>query len=446
MKDLTKGNIYKTFFLFAIPLVLSGILNQTYSLIDTIIAGKYLGSDGLAATGCTSGFESLVAGLFGGYTLGISTYIASLFGAKKYKEIKTIYYHNQVFIAVLSIFLGVVALIFDDYILKILQVDPVIYDDAKIYMNIILLGAFVSRMNVNSVYTLNAFGIASYTFYVSLASAVLNVVGNIVSITMLEWGVAGVAISTVFSSFVVYFLYAFKIRQCFNKIGVANEKVHFSIRKITRTFDYTLPCMAQQSTMFIASFILSPMINGIGSSASAAYAIAQKIHNICITMYSSSSRTLNNYAAQCLGSGKHHLLKKGVRVGLLQSIAFVLPPILLCSIFAKPICASFFPADYVGESLQMSILFARYYLPFTFLHLIVTLFHSFYRGVGKPVLVLVLTAIGSVSRIIFSAIFIHFYGFEGVYIGWLLSWAAEAIVIGITYFSGMWQKKSGSTL
>ena len=85
MKDLTKGNIYKTFILFAIPLILSGVLSQCYNLIDTVIAGKYLGDTGLAAIGSTSAFVTFCSSIFWGFANGASVQIASLFGAKKYQ-------------------------------------------------------------------------------------------------------------------------------------------------------------------------------------------------------------------------------------------------------------------------------------------------------------------------------------------------------------------------
>ena len=91
MKDMTKGNIYKTFLLFAVPLILSGVLSQSYGIIDTVVVGKLLNSNCLAAIGATSPFIQFFLCIFWGYVFGFSIYIANLFGAREYKKLKNCY-------------------------------------------------------------------------------------------------------------------------------------------------------------------------------------------------------------------------------------------------------------------------------------------------------------------------------------------------------------------
>ena len=120
MKDLTRGNIYKTFILFAIPLVLSGVLSQCYNLIDTVIAGKFLGDNGLAAIGCTAAFISFSSSIFWGYAAGASIHIAALFGARKYRDIKAAVYHNLGTLTAASVAFGLLVVLCDDWILRFL--------------------------------------------------------------------------------------------------------------------------------------------------------------------------------------------------------------------------------------------------------------------------------------------------------------------------------------
>lgn len=440
MKDLTRGNIYKTFILFAIPLVLSGVLSQCYNLIDTVIAGKFLGNNGLAAIGCTAAFISFSSSIFWGYAAGASIHIAALFGARKYKDIKIAVYHNLGTLTIASIVFALLVVLCDDLILKFLQVDASIYTDAKLYLNIYILGFFLLLLSNNFVHIMNAFGLSSFPFYMSLLSAVLNIAGNILSVTVLKMGVVGIALSTLIAALVVDLFYIYKLRACFKEMGVLENKVAFDFDIIKKISIYALPCSAQQLIMYIAGLVIAPLVNGISSSASAAYTVVQQIYNFSATIYQNSSKTLSNYTAQCVGAGKTEQLGKGVRVGTIQGIAFVSMPILICMLFAKPVCAIFFPAGYTGEGLDYAVLFAQIYLPFIVFNVINNLFHSFYRGTASMKLLVLLTATGAVARIVFSLIFIPGFGMQGMYIGWVLSWVAESILAIASFFCGIWKK------
>lgn len=421
MKDLTSGNIYKTFILFAIPLVLSGILSQCYNLIDTIIAGKFLGDGGLAAIGATSAFITFCSSIFWGYSNGASIHFASLFGAGRYRDIKQAVYHSLMFSSVEAIVFGTAVVLCSDWILAFLKVDAIVLADAKRYLSIYMLGFFIILLNNAFVQILHAFGVSSFSFYMSLTSAVLNITGNILSITILGMGVEGVAISTVIAALVVDICYFLKVRACFKEMGVAKDRVMFDFQIIRKIFSYAVPCSMQQLIMYVSGLVISPMINGIGSYASAAYTVVHQIQNLVATIFYNSSKIVGTYSAQCVGAGKISRLKKGVYTGLIQSTVYIAVPLLVCAIWAEPVCKLFFPSDYTGEGLSYAVLFARVYLPFIWFNLVNNLFHSFYRGTGSMKLLVSLTATGSVARFVFSLIFIHFMGMEGVYIGWVLA-------------------------
>lgn len=440
MKDLTKGNIYKTFILFAIPLVLSGLLSQCYNLIDTVIAGKFLGDNGLAAIGSTSAFISFSSSIFWGYAAGASIHLAALFGAKKYKDIKISVYHNLGTLTVASIVFGMIVVLCDDIVLKFLKVDASIYTDAKIYLNIYIIGFFLLLLSNNFVHIMNAFGLSSYPFYMSLVSAVLNITGNVLSVTILKLGVAGIALSTLFAGLVVDICYLWKLKNCFKEMGVSDQKVSFNFQVIQKMSIIALPCSAQQLIMYVAGLIIAPMINGISSSASAAYTVVGQIYNFSASIYQNSSKTLSNYAAQCIGAEKSHQLNKGVRVGMLQGILFTSVPVLICMIFAKPVCAVFFPAGYNGEGLTYAIRFAQVFSPFIMFNMINNLFHSFYRGTSSLKLLVSLTASGAISRVLFSMLLIPRFGMDGMYIAWILCWVTECILALSSYISGIWKK------
>ncbi len=441
MKDLTSGNIYKTFIFFAIPMVLSGILSQAYGLIDSVIAGKFLGSSGLAATSATAALITVIESMFWGFESGFSIYIAKLFGAKEYKKIKSAVYNISILITVMTVLIGIILIMSYGHISRWLKIDEAIRHDNFVYFAIVSAGLCTLLFNVNGVFLMNAFGISQFPFYMSLISGFLNVLGNIFTVTVFGMGVAGVALSTVLSALVVTIFYIFEFRRCFLRMGVEKEKVKLGFSEVKESMSYALPVMSQQMIMYIAGLIIAPVINGIGASATAAYAVVTRVYNLSASVYQNSAKSLSNFTAQCMGAKKYRKIKKGVKVGMIQGILFMLPFLILSVIFAEEFCGAFFPKGYDGEDLTSSILFTRVYLPFVVFALIDNLFHAFFRGVKAMKYLIISTAFGAVIRTVATICFVELYGMEGVYIGWVASWILEAVYVLGVYFSGKWKSK-----
>ena len=435
MRDLTKGNIYKTFLLFAIPIVLSGILSTAYNLIDTMIAGKFLGAHGIASIGATTLLLEFLSAPLWGYISGFSVYTATLFGAGEFEKIKETLFNNFLIVVIVNILASILMIVFRDAIFDFLSVDASIRKDACVYYVIYLSGMPLIILNVFGALVMNSLGLSEYPFRMSIISTLLNVTGNILSVTVLNAGVVGIALSSVLSALIVDIFYFRKIVSCLKKLGCTNHIPTFSGKIIKTSFSYSFPVMLQQMIMYASTFLISPVINGIGSSATAAYSVIFRIYNINAKIYQDSAKTLTVYCAQAIGAKKRYLLKKGLRTGFLQGVFFLSPVVLTCFIFARPICCAFFPKGYTGEALSYSILFLRVFLPFIFFNLINNLFHAFFRGTKEMNYLVILTAIGSISRLVSTLIFSRQYAIGGVYAGMVISWICEAVfAVGIYYF------------
>ena len=441
MKDLTNGNIYKTFLLFAFPLILSGFLSQAYSIIDTMIAGRILDYEGLAAIGSTSAFVQFFSSIFWGYGLGFSIYTARLFGAKDYKKLKTAVYVNYSIMMAVILLLSTVSVLMINPLFRLLEVDAQIWEGSRVYFSIYMMGSVFLLMEYNGIYIMNSFGISSYPLFMSITATVLHIAGNLFAVKVLKLGVGGIAASTVLSAAVVNLCYFIKIKKCFKEMGVDKYKIKFNAKLLKNSFIYSLPVMFQQSVTYFASFVISPMVNGIGGAASAAYVICLKMYEINASVFQNSSKTLSNYTAQSIGAKKYENIKRGLRVGFLQGTVFVLPVLAISVICARWCCSVFLPANSTGESFEMALVFVRYYLPFVLFNMMTNLFHSFYRGIAAMGLLITATIIGAVSRIVATYIAVKYIGMNGVYLGWAISWIAECIFSLTVYFTGGWKTK-----
>ncbi|MBR5152694.1 MAG: polysaccharide biosynthesis C-terminal domain-containing protein [Clostridia bacterium] len=440
MKNLAEGNIYKNFILFAIPVVLSGLLSQAYNTIDTMIAGKFLGSDGLAALGATGDLITFLSCIFWGYSTGVSIYSARLFGGKRMRELKTMVYNNLVLLMAAALIMAAGITLFCPQILEWFRVDPMIRQNASIYLLIYVWGMWLILLQVALIFMMQAMGASSFQFWMSLLSAVLNVVGNIFTITVLEWGVAGVAVSTVVSALVADIFLWSKMKKIFQQLGVGEHRVIFDKSSFRKSFTYGSWNMVQQMILYASTMMISPMINGLGSTATAGYVVARRVYTLNNCIYQSSAKTLSNYAAQCIGAGKKENLKKGYHVGWLQGFLLTLPMLLVCAFFAEPVCRMFFPKGEGAEALAYAVSFARFFLPFAILDMTDNLFHAFFRGTGAVRLLVVSSLIYSVSQMLYTILFIDKFSMNGVYLAWVLGWATEALFAWTAYQLGWWKK------
>lgn len=439
MKDLTQGNIYKNFILFAIPLILAGLLSSGYNTIDTIIAGKYIGENGLAATGSTSSLLGFLGWVFWGWGMGLSIYIGRLFGAKDYQTLKATIYNNLIVLIAVTLFISMLIIVFRDFIIDIFQVDSVIRKESLQYMICYIAGLFAIVLSSCFVHIMNALGISGFPFYMSLISAILNIAGNIFTIVVLKMGVTGVALSTVFSALVTDLLYLFKLRSCFREMGVEKQRVTYHPASVKSALAFAAPVTLQQALMSCASLLVSPMINALGSVATAAHTVSIRVYDINSQIYQHSAKALGNFTSQSIGAGKIKNLQKGVYAGLLQGVAFVLPTLLACAFFAKPICKMFFPSDYNGESLTYCIHYVRFFLPFILFNLVNNLTHTFFRAAGSMKFLISLSSLGALVRLIAIYLLIPKLGMYGVFTGNVISWIAEAVISVVIYFSGSWK-------
>ena len=434
MKDLTKGNIYKTFILFAIPMVLSGLLSQCYNVVNTIIAGKLLGDGALGAIGAIAPLDTFLNSIFWGYGMGVGVYTAHLFGAKEYYRMKCVIVNNFLMLSGIIVLLSVILLIFRSAVMDFFNVDDAVLSESSRYFTISMVGKVIVLFGINAVQVITAMGDSAFPLYMSILSTLLNIGLGSAFIVFFHMDASALALANVISYSVVGVLYILKMASCFKKLGVYKTKIKSFSEGLLATARYSAFSCLQQSAMYFAGIILSPMVNNIGSAAAASYLVSYRIYDINAAIYQNSSKTLASYTAQCFGAKKYDKLKKGMKVALIQSSVFALPLILISAFFAPSVSGLFFGSDASPEAVTYTINFLRWGLPFIVLNVIANLYHNYFRGIGNMAALLMTSLSGSIARIIMSLILIPACGIYGYYAGWIISWLFDAIVGAAIYF------------
>lgn len=442
MKDLTAGSIHKTFFLISIPIILSSLLNSAFGMIDTSIAGLFLGAKGLAALGATTSFFFLGNSIFYGLTYGVSTSVAKMFGAHQYERLRSVFYSNLLLIVGATVLIALGFIPLWRPIFSFLNVDPLITDDARDYFFCLCLIMLPNMVQHYCTFCSNSLGETKFPLYVSIFGSLLNIGGNLLSVAVLDLGVLGLGLASLFSSCVSSLLLLWHFCRYFKKIGASKHPYRFRWKHITSLLSYSLPNMFQQSAMYVAALFLAPITNGLGYTAVAALSIINRIENLHSQIYYASARTAGNYVAQCVGAKKYEKIRPALGVAFLQAFLFFLPILIAVWCFPQVVCRLFIDEAAEPAVTSYVTLYIRRFLPFIVLNVVCGVFHSVFRGIKSNRHMIISTCLSAFSKVLIAYPLAARYGLIGYIISGLAAWALECCYIGVIFFTGLWVPKS----
>ena len=427
-KNLTDGNISKNLLIFAIPLILSSMLSQAYSTVDAIIAGKFISEHALGAISATSSYDILFTALITGFAGGFAIYTAQLFGKGDFSNIKRDVIGMSVFVALLAVSFSALSLIFREQIMDFLNIDPILREDAEIYFTVYTLGFVIFYANQLFVAVLHSLGITSFSLYVTLMSAVLNIAGNLVAVLVLDMGVAGLALSTILASLAASVVYIVMLHRAYRDMPGECGSLVPSFACVKSSLRYTVPYAIQNLSFHGVTFIIAPTINALGAAATTGYSIANRLYALGTISLWAYTSAFGCYTGQCVGRKDTAKIRLGVKVGFGMNCAIVLPFVLTIVFLAKEIVSLFFPDTHSGEAFAYAVRYATVFFPFIYLHLIGHFLHTYMRSLGRASVVLWITLIGSVTRIAATLLLVPVLSLDGAFIGQILSWGIDAVI------------------
>lgn len=439
MKDLTKGNIPKNLFLYAIPAILSGVLSRTHSTVDSIMVGQFLGTNALAAIGSMSNFRTVLSSLLWGAGTGVALYIASLVSARKKEEAVRAIKSNITILLIITMIISIIALLLAKPIFKIFAVGLDIYQDAMIYYALLILSEFaiVGHHTISNIFLFT--GSSKFAMYSSAISCVLNISLNYLFIKIIPLGVFGTGLATAISLVSVFAFAIYKIRKECRLLSDKKQPFNFNKEEISACCKLAVPCMIQQGIMYVSGAVISPSINGLdSSSAIAAYSVCTQLYNICTIFFYAASKGLLTITTQCYSSGKVNLIKRCFYISIMLSILYSIPVVGLALLFPNFI-ASLFVQEGDLLTAQYIVRYIALCFPFVVFAILNNCYHNFYRGLLKPNFSTFTTAIYTVARIIFTLLLIPSFQLDGAFYGFILSWMTEFIVCVIIHMSNKWK-------
>ena len=431
---LTLGPVMKTMLLFAVPMILGNLLQQCYNVADTLIVGRFLGPDALAAVGSAFTLMTFLTSILLGLCMGSSAVFSIRFGQKDFDGLKESIFTSFLLIAVISILLNLLAFGSADLILVFLRVPEEIRGMMREYLIVIFCGIMAVFLYNYFSCLLRAIGNSVTPLLFLAVSAVLNIALDLWFVLGLHRGVAGAAEATVISQYVSGIGIA--VYSWFSCPGLRIGKEHMRIRRscLKEIAGFSVLTCVQQSVMNLGILMVQGLVNSFGTTVMAAFAVAVKIDSFAYMPVQDFGNAFSSFIAQNFGAGRKDRIQTGFKGAVLVSFLFCLAISAIIWIFARPLMLLFVSereTAIIAEGMRYLHIEGAFYCGIGCLFLL----YGLYRALGKPGMSVVLTVISLGTRVLLAYVLssIPAIGVVGIWwsvpIGWFL-----ADAVGLGYF------------
>ncbi|MDY5541789.1 MAG: MATE family efflux transporter [Lachnospiraceae bacterium] len=439
--DLTEGPITSKLLKFAFPLMIGNLLQQLYNIADTLIVGRFLGPNALAAVGSAYTLMVFLTSILLGLCMGSSAFFSIQYGKRDLERLKNGFFLSFLLIGSVALILNILVFTGIDRIIALLKIPAEITGMMKEYLLCIFIGISATFLYNYFANLLRSVGNSLTPLIFLAVSALLNIALDLLFVITFGWGVWGAAAATVSSQYVsgigimLYYWFGFpelRVQRC-------HLRWNSSILKEITGLSF-LTCV-QQSVMNLGILMVQGLVNSFGTVVMAAFAAGVKIDSFAYMPVQDFGNAFSTFIAQNYGAGKKERIQKGISSAILCSVSFSLAVSLFVFLFARPLMGIFIKASDTNI-LAVGVQYLRIEGSFYFGIGILFLLYGFYRAISKPGMSVVLTVISLGTRVLLAYLIspIPVIGVTGIWaavpIGWIL-----ADTVGILYYLTVQRKK-----
>ncbi len=442
-KDMTKGPLLPLLIHFTIPLVLGNLLQLTYNAVDSIVVGRYVGKVALAAVGTSNPLMTLIILFVQGICLGAGVLIGTMYGAKDFKRLKCQISTTMIAGLVFSVVITLCSILLTPWLLTLLQTDPIIIPEAVLYLRIVFCGLVFNFIYNFFASTLRAMGDSRSPLYFLGISAIINIIGDLFFVVILQMGTAGCAISTVISEGLSCLFCWWYIKKKVPILDLGREWFRFDRSLLKETLGYGFVSAMQQSTVQIGKIGIQTIVNTLGVTATAAFSAINRIDDFAYIPEQNIAHAMTSVMAQNRGAGKKNRIVKVFRIGMGIELIYGLLAGTMLLACARPIMMLFTKDE---ETIVMGM---------TYLHLIAFLYilpsltngiQGYFRGMGDMKITLWSSMINFLVRVVCCAGLVFFckMGIEALPWSYLLGWLAMLLYELPYLIRQLWKDRQGN--
>ena len=425
-QDLTQGSVTKSMLLFACPMILGNVLQQFYNVADTLIVGRFLGSDALAAVGSSFSLMTFLTSILLGLCMGSGIVFSMLFGARKADSLKNCIFISFVITGLLAVFIELLVLALTDPLLALLQIPEAILADTRSYLQIIFCGILFTFLYNFFASLARSIGNSVIPLIFLAVSTALNILLDLLFILSFDMGVSGAAWATILAQAVSA---VGMIAYCYRKIPflkLKKQHLQFSKAAVSQILQYSLLTCLQQSIMNFGILMVQGLVNSFGVAVMAAFAAAVKIDSFAYMPVQDFGNAFSTFIAQNYGAAQKDRIRRGIRTAVLTAVLFCIAISLIVCRYAGQLMTIFIRPEET-EIISIGVQYLRIegicYCGIGCLFLL----YGLYRGLGKPGISVLLTVISLGTRVTLAYLLAPrpSIGLAGIWwaipIGWILA-------------------------
>ncbi|MGY3756246.1 MATE family efflux transporter [Helcococcus kunzii] len=431
-KYLLEGPVLKSILILVLPLFISNLMQQFYNIADTIIVGKFIGSNALAAVGSSFTFMVFLTSIIYGLCLGSGSIFSIYYGENNEKSLKQAIHSSFVLIIGLSLALNLLAYLMLDNIIKLLNVPSDVFPLMKEYLIIIFSGIIATTLFNFTASVFRSLGDSKTPMIFLSISVILNIILDLVFVNNFQWGISGAAIATVISQYLSglgLFIYAYwKLENFRYKKGENLVKLD-TIKMIGK---YSVLTSLQQSIMNFGILMIQGLVNSFGTSVMAAFTAGVKIDAFAYIPVQDFGNAFSIFVSQNYGAKKFDRIKNGFKLSVISSAIFSAFISIIVYIFAPQLIGIFLDKtnpDILAVGVNYLRTEGAFYIGIGWLFLL----YGYYRAIKRPNMSVILTIFSLGTRVLLAYLLSPTYGTNAIWwaiiIGWFL-----ADLVGFTYY------------
>jgi len=439
---MTEGNPYRLMLTFALPLMLGNVFQQMYTVVDTMVVGKGLGVDALAAVGASDWLNWMSIGALSGLAQGFSIPMAQEFGAGNKEQLKKSIGNAISLSAVCAVILLLVFQLSALPVLHLLDTPTEILPMTMMYVRIFFTGIPITMAYNVLAATLRAMGDGKTPLYAMIVASFVNIVLDILFVMVLTFGVAGAAVATLIAQ-VVASLYCFRELKRSGGIVLSKEDFRIGTRLCRRLLKLSVPLAFQNAIIAVGGMIVQFVVNGFGVLFIAGYTATNKLYGVLEIAATSFGYAISTYVGQNIGARRMDRVKRGHVASLVLSVVTSMVISACMLLFGHAILGLFLsgtPEEVTaaGEVAFRYLIFMSLALPFLYL---LYAYRSALQGMGNTLIPMLSGILEFLMRTGAALLLTGIIGSDGIFWAEILAWAGAAVLLGVGYYVIMAIKK-----
>ena len=431
--QITEGVIWKQLLIFFFPIVIGTFFQQIYNTADSIIVGRFVGKEALAAVGgSVNQIVNLMVEVFVGLTSGAAVIVAQFYGAGDRKNLDRTIHTSYAFALTVGILTGLLGIFVSEPVLRLMKTPKELMTDSTIYLHIYFLGIVFNVVYNMGASILRAMGDSRRPLYVLMISCGINILLDIFLVVVLKMGVSGAAVATVSCQGISACFVTGMLMGSHTFTPLKLQKIRFFGRSLISVLRIGIPAALEAAMYTIANLIIQVFVNELGTDTVAAWGTFGKIDAVFWMVINSFGIAITTFVGQNYGAGKTQRMRKSVRICLVMSYsaAFLVSGLLYA--FARPLY-SLFTTD--KGVVQIGVDMLRFLMPSYFLYVVIGIFSGALRGAGRVVVPMILTCGGvCLLRIIWMFGLVPVCpGIKTIMLSYPVSWGITAVLFIIYY-------------